>query len=87
MAGRRREGGWGPPKPPPLFVASPLPSWLDPIFGSAVFPSPCVLEKREKKKRKKGKKKKNIRKKKKKQKKKTEKKKGKTVPVTGPILK
>ena len=36
-----------------LFGASLLPSWLAPIWGSAVFPSPCLLERKEKRKEKK----------------------------------
>ena len=52
---------WAPPplmyggslRPPQLFGASPLPSWLAPIFGWAVFPSLCLLERKEKKKKKK----------------------------------
>ena len=51
-----------------LFGASPLPSWLASIFGSAVFPSLCLLERKEKRKEKKKKKEKKEKKKRKKEK-------------------
>ena len=55
-----------------------LPSWLAPIFCSAVFPSPCLLERKEKRKEKrkkrKGKKKEKHKKKRRKKKRKKKKK-------------